>query len=221
MKKVNYESIFGQRRHDNAGCRRDRDGGQCLQTAYANASSVHSMGQAAGGLSGKCARNSAGAIHANPGEIYFTSGGTESDNTALLGYCLAHRDKGNHIITTEIEHHAVLAICWKLESLGFDVTYVPPAADGVVRFEDIVSAVRDDTILISVMHVNNEIGTIQDIASIGEYARERGIAFHTDAVQSFCKLDLEVKAMAIDMMSVSAHKFHGPKERVSFISKKV
>lgn len=184
---------------------------QCLQTAYANASSVHSMGQAAGAYLENAREICAGAIHADPGEIYFTSGGTESDNTAILGYCLARRGKGNHIITTEIEHHAVLAACWKLESLGFDVTYMPPAADGIVRYEDIVSAVRGDTVLISVMHVNNEIGTVQDISLIGKYARERGIAFHTDAVQSFCKLDLDVKEMGIDMMSVSAHKFHGPK----------
>lgn len=184
---------------------------QCLQNAYANPSSVHSMGQAADAYLENAREICAGAINAAPDEIVFTSGGTESDNSAILGFCLANRDKGNHIVTSEIEHHAVLASCWKLESLGFDVTYVKPDADGIIRPEEIAAAVRNDTLLISVMYVNNEIGTVQDIASIGQIAKEKKIAFHTDAVQAFCKLDTDVEAMGIDMMSVSAHKFHGPK----------
>jgi len=144
-------------------------------------------------------------------EIYFTSGGTESDNWALKGFALANQQKGRHIITTNIEHHAILHTCAFLETQGFEVTYLPVNSQGLVTAEQVAGAMRPDTILVSVMFANNEIGSIQPIAQIGRLCREKGVIFHTDAVQAVGAVPVDVQAMDIDMLSLSAHKFYGPK----------
>ena len=178
---------------------------------YGNPSSIHSTGRDAHKAVDAARRQVAAAINADPAEIYFTAGGSESDNWAIKGTAFAKRDKGNHIITTAIEHHAVLHTCQWLEKQGFEVTYLPVDENGLVSVEDVEKAITDQTILISVMAANNEIGTIEPIAEIGALARSRGILFHTDAVQAVGAIPLDVKAMNIDMLSMSGHKFHGPK----------
>ena len=178
---------------------------------YGNPSSIHSTGRDAHKAVDAARRQVAAAINADPAEIYFTAGGSESDNWAIKGTAFAKRDKGNHIITTAIEHHAVLHTCQWLEKQGFEVTYLPVDENGLVSVEDVEKAITDKTILISVMAANNEIGTIEPIAEIGALARSRGILFHTDAVQAVGAIPLDVKAMNIDMLSMSGHKFHGPK----------
>lgn len=156
-------------------------------------------------------RELAESIHAKPQEIFFTSGGTESDNWALVNGVRNCEQKGKHIITTQIEHHAVLHTCQFLESQGYQVTYLPVNDKGIVDVDTLKAAIRRDTILISVMYANNEIGTLQPIKQIGALARDRGILFHTDAVQAYGHLPLDVEKENIDFMSVSAHKFGGPK----------
>ena len=183
----------------------------CMNDIYANPSSLHSMGQKAAAKVESVREICAKAIHSAPSEIYFTSGGTESNNLALLGYARANADKGRHIITSVTEHHAVLNPCKELEQDGFEVTYLPVDRDGFINMEGLADAIREDTILLSIMHVNNEIGTIQPIEKIGAIAHENEIAFHCDAVQSFGKLMIDVNLMNIDMLSMSAHKLHGPK----------
>ena len=178
---------------------------------YGNPSSIHSTGRDAHKAVDAARRQVAAAINADPSEIYFTAGGSESDNWAIKGTAFAKKDKGNHIITTAIEHHAVLHTCQWLEKQGFEVTYLPVDENGLVSVEDVEKAITDKTILISVMAANNEIGTIEPIAEIGALARSRGILFHTDAVQAVGAIPLDVKAMNIDMLSMSGHKFHGPK----------
>ena len=178
---------------------------------YGNPSSIHSTGRDAHKAVDAARRQVAAAINADPSEIYFTAGGSESDNWAIKGTAFAKRDKGNHIITTAIEHHAVLHTCQWLEKQGFEVTYLPVDENGLVSVEDVEKAITDRTILISVMAANNEIGTIEPIAEIVALARSRGILFHTDAVQAVGAIPLDVKAMNIDMLSMSGHKFHGPK----------
>ena len=178
---------------------------------YCNPSSIHSTGRDARRAVDAARKQVAQAIGAQPTEIYFTAGGSESDNWAIRGTAFAKRDKGNHIITTAIEHHAVLHTCQWLEKQGFQVTYLPVDEYGRVRVEDVEKAITDKTILISIMAANNEIGTLEPIAEIGKLAHEKGILFHTDAVQAVGAIPLDVNAMSIDMLSMSGHKFHGPK----------
>jgi len=150
-------------------------------------------------------------IHADPREIVWTSGATESDNLAIKGATHFYRKKGNHIITVKTEHKAVLDTCRQLEREGFEVTYLEPENNGLIDLDKLKAATTDNTILISVMHVNNEIGVIQDIAAIGEYARDKKIIFHVDAAQSAGKVEIDMEALKVDLMSFSAHKIYGPK----------
>lgn len=182
-----------------------------LTDIYGNASSVHAFGrEAREGV--EHARNQvAAAINASPDEIFFTAGGTESDNMAIKGVAHKYAKKGKHIITTVIEHHAVLHTCEALEKEGYEVTYLPVDEDGLISVEQVRAAMRDDTLLVTVMFANNEVGTIEPIAEIGALCRERNVLFHTDAVQAVCHIPIDVRAMNIDLMSISAHKFHGPK----------
>ncbi len=184
-----------------------------LKEHFGNPSSLYSIGRE-GKENVETAREKlAKALGAKPEEIYFTSGGTESDNWAVKGTAFARRKKGKHIITTLIEHHAVLYPCEYLETQGFDVTYLPVDHYGLVDPAELEAAIREDTILISVMYANNEIGTIEPILEIGQVAREHAIPFHTDAVQVIGKvpLDMQEKHKDVDMLSLSSHKFYGPK----------
>ncbi|MCM8748842.1 cysteine desulfurase NifS [Thermomicrobiaceae bacterium CFH 74404] len=180
---------------------------------YGNPSSIYAAGREARAALDQARARIARLLNCQAREIVFTSGGTESDNLALKGVAWWHRlhGRGNHIITTAFEHHAVLHSAHYLEKFGFEVTYVRPGSDGIVRVEEIEAAIRPDTILISVMYANNEIGTIQPIAEIGRLARERGITFHTDAVQAAGALSLDVTELNVDLLSLSAHKFYAPK----------
>lgn len=178
---------------------------------YGNPSAVYSLGSAAKKVVNQAKRTIAGALGARQEEIYFTSGGTEADNWALKAAAEAYEGRGKHIITTRIEHHAVLHTCAYLESKGFEVTYLDVDQDGLVDIKALEAAIRPDTILISIMFANNEIGTVEPIAEIGAIARERGVLFHTDAVQVFGQLPIDVEEFCIDMLSASGHKMNGPK----------
>lgn len=160
------------------------------------------------------------AINADTDEIFFTAGGSEGDNWALKGVAFANRKKGNHIITTQIEHHAILHSGKFLEKNGFEVTYLPVDEEGFIRIEDLKNAITDKTILVSIMFANNEIGTIQPIAEIGKICRDKNIYFHTDAVQAVTHIPIDVKAMNIDMLSLAGHKFYGPKGIGAFYIRK-
>ena len=178
---------------------------------FGNPMSVHAFGREAREAVENARTQVARALGAQPNEIYFTGCGTESDNWAVRGAAYANAAKGRHIITTSIEHHAILHTCEQLEKEGFEVTYLPVDAFGVVRMDELEKAIRPDTTLISVMAANNEIGTIQPIEEIARLAKEHGILFHTDAVQAIGNVAFDVKAMGIDMLSLSGHKFHAPK----------
>ena len=181
-----------------------------LTEQYGNPSAIYSLGSAGKKAINEARRTIAAAIGAKPEEIYFTAGGTEADNWALKAAAECCAGKGRHIITTKIEHHAVLHACGYLEKNGYEVTYLDVDRDGILDPEALKEAIRPDTVLISVMFANNEIGTIQPIREIGAIARERGILFHTDAVQAFGQIPIDVEEMHIDMLSASAHKLNGP-----------
>lgn len=178
---------------------------------YGNPSSVHGFGREAKQALEQARSQVAELIGAAPAEVTFTSGGTEADNLAILGIAEALRKKGKHIITSCIEHHAVLETCEYLEKNGFDLTIIPVNEEGLLSVEDVRKAIRPDTILISVMHANNEVGAIQPIQEIGKLAREKDITFHVDAVQSLGKIPINVQEMNIDLLTVSSHKIYGPK----------
>ena len=182
-----------------------------LTTIYGNPSSPHSFGQEARRGVEHARDQVAKALNALPEEIIFTGCGTESDNTVLFGVAERYKSKGNHIITTNVEHHAILHTCETLEKRGIEVTYLPVDENGMVTAEQVANAITDKTILVSIMFANNEVGTIMPIAEIGKVCRERGVLFHTDAVQAVGHVPIDVKVMNIDMLSMSAHKFHGPK----------
>jgi cysteine desulfurase len=179
--------------------------------SFGNASTLYSLGRDARKAMESARAQVASLIGAKPEEIIFTSGGTESDNIAIKGTAYRLKDKGNHIITSAIEHPAVDETCKYLEQNGFEVTYLPVYEEGIVRVSDLKDAITDKTILITIMHANNEIGTIQPVAEIGKIAREKKIYFHTDAVQTVGKIPVNVKELNVDMLSLSAHKLYGPK----------
>lgn len=178
---------------------------------FGNPSSIYTEGRAAKTAIEKARLQVATAIGADPKEIYFTGSGSEADNWAIRSTATALKNKGNHIITSSVEHHAVLHTCLDLEKQGFEVTYLPVDEYGMVSPDDVKSAIKDTTIMISIMFANNEIGTIMPIAEIGKIAKEAGVIFHTDAVQAVGMVPIDLREMNIDMLSLTGHKFHGPK----------
>lgn len=182
-----------------------------FRESFGNASSLHTLGQEAKKALENAREEVATLIGAKNDEMIFTAGGTESDNIAIQGVAHRNRKKGGHIITTKIEHPAVLNTCKHLEAQGFKVTYLPVDKDGLINAKDVESAIKEDTILITIMHANNEIGTIEPIEEIGKIAKKHSIPFHTDAVQSMGKIPVNVDKMNLDMLSISSHKIYGPK----------
>lgn len=189
---------------------------------YGNPSAIYTFAEEGKRAVDKARRTVAELIHAKPEEIYFTGGGSESDNWALKATAEAYAAKGKHIITSTIEHHAVLHTCAYLEKQGYEITYINVDENGKIKLDELEAAIRPDTILISIMTANNEIGTIQPVAKIGEIAHKHGVLFHTDAVQAFGHIPLDMEEMHIDMLSASGHKMNGPKGiGVMYISKGV
>lgn len=182
-----------------------------LTETFGNPSSIHQLGRQSRKVVDEARTVIAKSLSANDKDIIFTSGGTEADNLAIIGTALKYQDKGKHIITSSIEHHAVLDSCHYLETLGFTVTYLPVDETGVVDVEDVKAALTDDTILVSIMMVNNEVGTIQPIKAIGEVLQDHHAVFHTDAVQAYGIMPLDVVALQVDLLTVTAHKVNGPK----------
>lgn len=179
--------------------------------AFGNPSSIHGQGRKARAAIDAARRTIASELNAKPNELVFTSGGTESDNYAIFGAVSANEGRGRHVITTRTEHHAVLHAFEELERRGFEVTYLDVPESGVLELSVLERALRDDTILVSVMFANNEVGAVQPIGEIGQLLKGRGILFHTDAVQAFGKLEIDVAALQVDLLSASAHKVNGPK----------
>ena len=182
-----------------------------LTTQYGNASSLYSIGRQSKRAIENARKQVAELINCNPNEIYFTAGGSESDNIALKGFAYANKDKGNHIITSKIEHPAILDSCRSLQTRGFKVSYINVNEDGIINIEELKQAIKSETILISVMTANNEIGTIQPIEQIAKIAHEKNITFHTDAVQAIGNMQIDVSKMGIDLLSLSGHKIHATK----------
>ncbi|WP_297130531.1 cysteine desulfurase NifS [Terrisporobacter sp.] len=192
-----------------------------LTDYFGNASSFHLFGRETKTALDKARKQIASLVNADPNEIFFTNGGTESDNWALQGAAFARKNKGNHIITSKIEHHAILHTCEYLEKVhGFEVTYLDVDADGIVDIEQLKREIKDTTILVSIMYANNEIGTIQPIKEITEIAHEHGALMHTDAVQAAGNIPVDVKELGVDLMSMSGHKIYGPKGIGSLYMKK-
>ena len=184
---------------------------ECYGDTFGNPSSIHSFGREASALVDKARDRVASLINAERGEIYFTSGGTESNNWAIVGLALANRAKGNHIITSTVEHKSVLEACKRLERLGFEVTYLPVDKTGLVDIAKLLHFITHKTILVSIMAANNEVGTIQNLKAISKIAHEKGVIFHTDAISAVGNFKIDVKDLEVDALSISAHKFNGPK----------
>ncbi len=192
----------------------------CLKEEYGNPSSIYKIGRNSKRLLEESREKVARAIGALPKEIYFTSGGSESDNWAIKGIAEAHKNKGNHIITTKMEHHAVLHPCEYLEKNGFEVTYLDVDEYGVVKLDQLKEAIKKETILVTIIFANNEVGTIQPIKEIGEITRANNVLFHTDAVQAIGNIEIDVEELNIDLLSMSAHKIYGPKGTGALFIKK-
>ena len=182
-----------------------------LTTEYGNASSLYSVGRSAKRAIEKARNRVAELLNCNHNEIYFTGGGSESDNIALKGFAYANKEKGNHIITSKIEHPAILETCKTLERQGFEVSYINVKEDGIIDVEELRKSIKSNTILISVMTANNEVGTIQPIEEIAKIAHDNNVVFHTDAVQAIGNVKIDVEKMRIDLLSLSSHKINGPK----------